>query len=129
MRSMSGPPTPQERAKQLASRERQARALAGVDAGTRDEPPVERFDGLHTLLAKRAFWNAVMGIFFLPGILSYVALNHLREYRETPGKPSGRARAYAVAAAVLLPFGFLAGLAVVTVLLESLFCAGGPRAP
>ncbi len=118
---------PGRRAEPLVDRARRIRAAAGLDRDARraEEPPAEDFDGVHTLHARRALRNAVLGIFFLPGVMSALAVPHLREYWAAPGRPSARARLLAVLAVGLIPFGFLTAAAFLLWVIEVVF-GGGP---
>src|SRR5512138_1955205 len=128
---MDGGGNPGRRTEDLVDQARRIRAAAGLDRDARrpEEPPAEAFDGAHTIHARRAFRNAVLGIFFLPGLMSALAVPHLREYWQTPGHPSARARLLAVAALVLLPFGFLTGVVFVLWVIEVVFGGGSGPGP
>jgi hypothetical protein len=117
---MDGQENPGRRTEDLVDRARRIRAAAGLDRDVRrtEAPPAEAYDGAHTIHARRAFRNAVLGIFFLPGVMSALAVPHLREYWQTPGRPSARARLLTLAAVVLIPFGFLTAVAAVLWVIE-----------
>ncbi len=74
----------------------------------------------------------MLGIFFLPGVMSALAIPHLREYWQTAGRPSARARFLAVAAVVLIPLGFLTAVVFALWIVEVTFGrapGAGPMGP